>query len=84
MVMPIRKQILVKPFPSDEISEGGILVPESARQVSNKVKIVKTGGMVKKIKEGCTGYRVKGWGCPVMVDNELHFIMDEDAILAIE
>lgn len=84
---PIRTQVLVKPFPSDEISEGGILVPESAREVSNKVLIVKVGnGTVNKpmnLKPGETGFRVKGWGREVLVEGEQHFLMDQDAILAI-
>lgn len=85
---PIRSQVLVKPFPSDEISEFGIIVPESARTPSNKVTIVKVGNGTKdkpmKLKSGQTGFRVKDWGCEVLVNGELHFIMDQDAILAIE
>ena len=87
-MIPIRTQVLVKPFPSDEVSEFGIIVPESARKPSNKVKIVKVGNGVKdkpmKLKPGQTGYRVKDWGCDVLIDDELHFIMDMDAIIAIE
>lgn len=88
MLKPIRNQVLVKPYPSDEISEGGILVPESARRPSNKVHIVKVGNGTKdkpmKLKAGDTGYRVFEWGCPVFVNGELHFIMDMEAIIAKE
>lgn len=83
---PIRTQVLVKPYPSDEISEGGILIPENVRKPSNKVWIVKVGNGTKdkpmKLQPGETGFRVKDWGCPVIVDGELHFIMDQDAIIA--
>ena len=87
-MIPIRTQVLVKPFPSDEISEFGIIVPESARKPSNKVKVMKVGNGTKdkpmKLKEGQTGYRVQDWGCDVLIDGELYFIMDQDAIIAIE
>jgi len=87
-MIPIRTQILVKPYPADSVSEGGIIVPESARQVSNKVLIVKTGNGTKekpmKLKPGDTGYRVRDWGTEIMIDGELHFLMDQDAILAKE
>lgn len=87
-MIPIRSQVLVKPFPSDEISEGGIFVPESARKVSNKVRIVKVGNGTKdkpmRLKEGDVGYRVQDWGCDVLIDGELHFLLDQDAILAIQ
>lgn len=85
---PIRNQILVKPYPSDEISEGGIYVPESARKTSNKVVIVKVGNGTKdkpmKVKPGQTGFRVRDWGLEVMIDGQLHVIMDQDSILATE
>lgn len=85
---PILNQILFKPLPSDEISEGGLFIPETARAISDKGIIVKVGnGTAKKpmsLKEGMVGYRVKGWGQEIMIDNELHFLMDEGAILATE
>lgn len=87
-MQPIRNQILFKPFPPEEISEGGLFIPESAREISNKGIIVKVGSGTKekpmKLKQGDVGYRVKGWGCEVMVNGELHFLMDMDAILATE
>lgn len=86
MIRPIRSQVLVKPFAPDEVSEGGIFIPENARKVSNKVLIVAVGNGVKdkpmRLKSGMIGYRVKDWGMDVMVDGELHFIMDQEAIIA--
>lgn len=83
---PIKNQILVKPFPSDEVSEGGIFVPESARKTSHKMRIVKVGSGTKdkpmRLKEGQTAFRVKDWGTDVLIDGELHFLMEQDAILA--
>lgn len=83
---PIRNQVLFKPFPPDEISTGGIYVPESAREVSNKGTIVKVGRGTKErpmsLKQGDIAYRVKDWGTEVIVDGELHFLMDDSAILA--
>lgn len=87
-MQPIRNNVLVKPYPSDEISEGGIFVPDAARQPSNKVKIVKVGNGTKGkpmlLKEGQTGYRVKNWGQEVLVDGELHYIMEQTAIIALQ
>lgn len=76
------KNILVKPFPPPEFSEGGLIVPDSAKKPSNKVKVVSIGEKVTRVKEGQTGWRVKDWGLDVLVDGELHFIMNEAAILS--
>jgi len=84
---PIRNQVLVKPFPSDEISKGGIIIPESLRKPSHKVKVVAVGnGTAKRkmtLKKGDTAYRVRDWGLEVLIDGDLHFIMDMDAIIAL-
>jgi chaperonin GroES len=87
-MIPIRNQILVKPFDSDNVSAGGIIVPDSCKKVSNKVLVVKTGNGTKekpmKVKAGDIAYRVFECGCPVEIDWQLHFIMDSEAILAKE
>lgn len=88
MIQPIRTQILFRPLPADEMTLGGLFVPESARQVNNKGTIVSVGNGTKdrpmKLKPGMTGIRVRDWGCDVIVDGQLHFIMDMDAIIALE
>ncbi len=85
---PIQNQILFKPFPPDEITQGGLYVPESCRKVSNRGTIVKVGnGTAKRpmhLKEGTVGHRVLNWGTEILIDNEQYFLMDEEAILAIE
>ena len=84
---PIRNQILFKPDPPDAVTESGLIIPESARKVSNKGTIVKVGNGTAarpmKFREGQRGIRVQDWGTDVIVDGELHFFMDMDSILAI-
>ncbi len=85
-MQPIRNQILAKPFASEEVSAGGIYVPESARKVSNKMKVVKVGnGVAGKpmfVKEGDVIFRVGDWGTEVLIDGELHFLLDQESVLA--
>lgn len=85
---PIRNNVLVKPFPSDEISSGGIYVPESARKPSNKMEVVEVGvGSKEKpmqFKKGQTVYRVKDWGTEVVINEQLHFLISDEAIIAVE
>lgn len=88
MIKPILQNIIVKPFKSEEVSDGGIFVPESYRSVNNKVMVVATGnGTIKKpmrLKEGDIGFRVKDWGEPMIIDGELHYLMDQAAIIALQ
>lgn len=86
MIQPIRDNVLVKPFESSSVSEGGIVVPDSAKTISNKVTIISVGngtiGKPMKLKPGMIGHRVKDWGLEVMVDGELHLLMNQEAIIA--
>ena len=87
-MQPIRSNVLAKPYPPDQISDGGIFVPESARSESNKMLIIAVGNGTKerpmKFKKGKTIYRVKDWGTPVDIEGERHYLMDQDSILAVE
>lgn len=85
---PIRNQILFKPFPPEEVSEGGIFVPESARKENNRGVLVAVGnGSAHKkmtLKTGQIVYRVKDWGVPVEIEGVMHYLMEDAAINATE
>lgn len=87
-MQPILNQILFKPFPPKDTTEGGLFVPENCREVSNKGTIAKTGRGTEarpmRLKAGQVGHRVKNWGTEVLIDGEQYFLMDEAAILAVE
>jgi co-chaperonin GroES (HSP10) len=87
MIRPIKNNILVKCFPGSDVSEGGILVPDSIRGDSDKVEIVEVGtGTSKKpmyFKKGDIGYRVHGWGEPIIDNGEKYYIMDASAIISL-
>lgn len=81
---PILKNVLFKPFPSEEKTLGGIIVSDAHKEVNNKGTIVAVGNKVTKVKVGEVGFRVKNWGDEVMVNGEKHYLMDESAILSIQ
>lgn len=78
------KNILVKPYPPSEITQGGLIVPDTLKKPSNKVLITSVGDKVTRVKKGQSGFRVRDWGQEVLIDGELHFIMNEAAVIAIE
>lgn len=78
----IKNKVLFKPLPADEISEGGIYVPETARKVSNKGVLVSVGENVKSFKEGDVCFRVKDWGQEYIIEGEKHYLMEANTILA--
>jgi len=85
---PILNQVVFKPFPPDELSKGGLVVPDAFKAVKNKGTIVKVGNGTKdkrmRLKEGVVAYRVKDWGTEFTHEGEQYFLMDESAIIAVE
>jgi len=81
---PVKTKILFKPFQGSEQTEAGIFIPESVRKLSNKGEIVEVGEGVTKVKKGDIGFRVQDWGEEFIIGGEQHFLMEQDAILALE
>jgi len=86
MIRPIRENVLVKPFASDEKSAGGIIVSEAHREVSNKVNVVAVGNGTKILpmnwKEGDVAFRIKDCGDEVIIGGEKHFIVKSNWLIA--
>ena len=87
-MQPLKHQILFKPFPSPELNNAGLFIPENVRQPNDRGQIVQVGSGTEKrpmiLKEGQVAYRVHQWGEPLIINNELHFLMDSKAIIAVE
>ena len=85
---PFNNYILFKPFETDSISSGGIIVPDSYKGISNKGEIVAVGegtsGKPMRLKAGMIGYRVKDWGAEIIENGIKYFLMEDTAILALE
>lgn len=86
MIKPIRDNVLVKPFLSDEKSTGGIIVSQAHRAVSQKVKVVAVGGGTKKnpmnFGIGDTAFRVKDSGDELIIGGEKYFIVKSTWLIA--
>ena len=83
---PIKNKVLVKPFPSDELSSGGIYVSEAHREVSNKMEVIAVGNGTAKtpmqFKKGDVAFRVKGCGDEFIINGEKHFLVEQSWLIA--
>lgn len=86
MIQPIRNQVLIKMFLEEEISKGGIIVPDSYRSESDKGEIIAVGNGTKKtpmqFKGGEIVFRVHEWGEPIIENGEKYYLMEQNSILA--
>lgn len=85
-MQPVRDNVLVKPFPSDEMSAGGIIVSEAHRAVSNKMEVVAVGNGTKdnpmNFKKGDVVFRVKDCGDEILINGEKHFLLKNTWLIA--
>jgi chaperonin GroES len=83
---PVKNKVLVKPFPSDELSEGGIIVSEAHRAISNKMEVIAVGNGTNKtpmqFKEGDIVFRVKECGDEVDIKGEMHLLVEQAWLIA--
>ncbi len=87
-VQPIHNNVLIKPFPPEEISTGGIYVAGSYAEENNKAWVMAVGPGSKKrpmeFAPGMVVHRVKEWGTPIEIDGVIHYLMEDAALLASE
>jgi co-chaperonin GroES (HSP10) len=83
---PIRDMVLVKPFAPEEITEGGLFLPEGYRERNCKAKVISVGRGTAKVKmeakKDDVVFHIKGAGEPIILDNELVFLIRQNDILA--
>jgi len=82
-MQPLHTLILVRPCVADEVTEGGLFIPETARERSSKAVIVEVSKNKKIMsKVGDTVFHIKGAGTEILVDDVPHFLMPEQDILS--
>jgi chaperonin GroES len=91
-VKPLYDRVLVKRVESDEMSKGGIIIPDTAKEKPIQGLVV-AAGQGKLLEDGSTrplsvkaGDRIlfsKYAGTDIKLDGEEHIIMREDDILGV-
>ena len=91
-VRPLHERVLVKRLEEEEVSKGGIIIPDSAKEKPAEGKIVAVGkGRVSEdgklrpldVKTGDKILFSKYAGTDIKIDGEEFLIMREDDILAV-
>ena len=83
---PLRDLVLVKPCLADEVTEGGLFIPTTARLRSAKAKVIEVGRGTKDIqmeaKIGDTVIHIKDAGEEVIINGEPHYLIRQNDILS--
>jgi len=91
-IRPLHDRIIVKPMEGEEKTEGGIIIPDTAKEkpINGKVvalgkgKLMENGKLLEMtVKEGDTVLFGKYAGTDIKINDEDHLILREEDILAI-
>ena len=91
-VRPLQDRILVHRIEEEEMSAGGIIIPDSAKEKPSEGKVIAVGkGKVKEdgtlqpldVKKGDRILFSKYAGTEINVDGEEHIIIREDDVLGV-
>ena len=91
-VQPLGDRIVVKQLEEEEVKKGGIIIPDTAKEKSQRGEVKAVGSGKKnedgkviplEVKVGDKVFFSKYGGTEVKIDDEEYVIMREDDILAI-
>ena len=91
-IRPLHDRVIVKRVEEEQVSRGGIIIPDTAKEKPIKGKVVAAGpgrrldnGEVRAltVKEGDVVLFSKYGGTDVKIDGEDHLILREDDILGV-
>lgn len=87
MMKPINDRVIVKPFPAEQKTAGGLIIPDTAKEKPQKGEIVAVGpgkdGNLMTVQVGDTVLYGKYGGQELSYEGVDYLIMREDDILVI-
>ncbi|MHB8927856.1 MAG: co-chaperone GroES [Bacillota bacterium] len=85
-LQPLDDRVLVKPLKPEEKTQGGIILPDTAKEKPQEGKVIAVGtdeDLQKVVKEGDIVLYAKFGGQETKVDGEDHLILSRSDILAL-
>ncbi|ACR80316.1 MULTISPECIES: co-chaperone GroES [Kosmotoga] len=83
-VIPLGERLLIKPIKEEKRTEGGIVLPDTAKEKPMKAEVIEIGKDVEDIdiKVGDKVIFSKYAGTEIKIDDEDYILIDQDDILA--
>ncbi|MCM1005795.1 MAG: co-chaperone GroES [Prevotella sp.] len=86
-IKPLADRVLIEPMPAEEVTVGGIIIPDSAKEKPLKGTVVAAGNGTKDepmiLKEGDNVLYGKYAGTEIEFESKKYLIMRQNDVLAI-
>jgi chaperonin GroES len=92
MIKPLADRIVVEPGPEEDVTPGGIVLPDTAKEKPQKGKVIAVGSgrllengqrAPMTVKVGDTVLYSKYGGNEVTLEGKEYLILEEDQVLAV-
>lgn len=85
MIIPVGTYLLIEPIKDNEVTAGGLYIPDSVRQEPDKGKIISVGSEVTdgKLASGVTVLFRKGIGESIKYDGKEYLLLPLKEIIGI-
>ncbi len=80
---PLKDRVLIRRIEPDEISPGGIIIPDQAKEKPQEGEIIAAGAYCKEVARGDRVLFSKYSGTEIQVNQEDVLIVSEDDILGV-
>ncbi|MCD6223336.1 MAG: co-chaperone GroES [Deltaproteobacteria bacterium] len=80
---PLADRVLAKLLESEEKTESGIIIPDTAKEKPQEAEIVEVGNEVENVKKNDKVLFAKYGGTEVKIEGEDYIILKEEDILGI-
>ncbi len=83
-VVPLGSRLLIKPIKEEKKTDGGIVLPDTAKEKPMKAEVIEVGKEVEEIDVKPTDKVLysKYAGTEIKIDDDDYIIIDEDDVLA--
>lgn len=80
----VKDKIVAKIIPEDNITDGGIVLPQGSKQLPQLTCLVTSVGkdVSEEIKVGATIYCHRNGGMDILVDGEIYKVLKDDEVYA--
>ncbi|MCD6239325.1 MAG: co-chaperone GroES [Thermotoga sp.] len=83
-VTPLGERVFIKPIKEEKKSEGGLVLPDTAKDKPQRAKVIAVGDSDEiKVKVGDTVIFAKYAGTELKLDEEDYIIIDNGDLLAV-
>lgn len=80
---PLADRVLIEPIEQENVTKGGIIIPDIAKEKPKTGKVIKVGTSIEGVKEEDTVLYEQFAGTEISIEGKSYLVMRESNIMAV-